>query len=114
METLKGDEKIGAEIIFKALSSPLRQIAENGGKEGAVVVQKVQHLSYEEGYDAREDEFCNMFKKGIVDPAKVVIYAIQFSSSIASLLLTTEAIITDEKDHEQGKGVQHSGAGMEY
>jgi len=100
------DEKIGIEIILKALSYPLRQISENAGQEGSVIVQKVQQLPVEEGYDAREDKFVNMFKEGIVDPTKVVRCAIQFSASIASLLLTTEAIITDEKVEEKAVNCQ--------
>lgn len=112
---LTGDEKIGAEIILRALSYPLKQIAENSGKEGSVIVQKVQGLKAEEGYDAREDNFCNMYKKGIVDPTKVVRCTIQFSASIASLLLTTEAIITEEKQEEKATcGAGHHHEDMDY
>jgi chaperonin GroEL len=94
--TLTGDTKIGAEIILRSLSYPLRQIAENAGKEGSIIVQKVSSMEAHEGYDAREDVYVNMIEKGIVDPTKVVRCALQFSSSIAGLLLTTEAIITEE------------------
>ncbi len=93
---LTGDVKIGAEIIVRSLSYPLRQIAENAGKEGSIVVQKVASMELLEGYDAREDVYVNMVEKGIVDPTKVVRCALQFASSIAGLLLTTEAIITEE------------------
>lgn len=93
---LTGDTKIGAEIILRSLSYPLRQIAENAGKEGSIIVQKVSSMEAHEGYDAREDVYVNMIEKGIVDPTKVVRCALQFSSSIAGLLLTTEAIITEE------------------
>jgi chaperonin GroEL len=93
---LCGDTKIGAEIIVRALSYPLRQIAENAGKEGSIVVQKVASMGTYEGYDAREDVYVNMMEKGIVDPTKVVRCALQFAASIAGLLLTTEAIITEE------------------
>jgi len=96
--SLNGDEKIGAEIVLKALSYPLKQIAENAGKEGSIIVQKVLELSTYEGYDAREEQFVDMLKTGIVDPTKVVRCAIQFAASVAALLLTTEAIITDEVD----------------
>ncbi|MGD2170332.1 MAG: chaperonin GroEL [Chlamydiota bacterium] len=98
--TLEGDVKIGAEIIKKSLSYPLRQIAENAGKEGSIIVQHVMGLKKEEGYDARNDEFGNMYEKGILNPTKVDRCALQFSSSIASLLLTTEAIITEEAKEE--------------
>ncbi len=94
---LTGDVKIGAEIILRALAYPLRQIAENAGKEGSIVVQKVSSMKPYEGYDAREDVYVNMVEKGIVDPTKVVRCALQFAASIAGLLLTTEAIITEEE-----------------
>ena len=112
ISSLKGDEKIGAQIILKALSYPLRQIAENAGKEGSIIVQKVTEQTGDNGYDAREEVFCNMIEKGIVDPAKVVRCTIQFAASVASLLLTTEAIITEEED----KSAQPAAAapGMEY
>jgi len=94
--SLTGDVKIGAEIILRSLAYPLRQIAENAGKEGSIVVQKVLSMKTNEGYDAREDVYVDMVAKGIVDPTKVVRCALQFAASIAGLLLTTEAIITDE------------------
>jgi chaperonin GroEL len=100
ISTLKGDIKIGAEILTRALTYPLRQIAENAGKEGSIIVQKVSSMSTMEGYDAREDVYVNMIEKGIVDPTKVVRCAIQFASSIAGLLLTTEAIITEEEQEK--------------
>jgi chaperonin GroEL len=96
--TLKGDEKVGVEIIIKAISYPLRQIAENAGKEGSIIVQKVASMSTYEGWDAQADEYCNMIKKGIVDPTKVTRLSIELAASVAALLLTTEAIITEEVD----------------
>jgi chaperonin GroEL len=112
IDSLSGDEKIGAEIIFKSLSYPLRQIAENAGLEGSLIVQKVASLSANEGYDAREDVYCNMFDKGIVDPTKVVRCTIQFAASIASLLLTTEAIITEEVQEKPAPAASPAGAGQ--
>lgn len=100
LSKLAGDVKIGAEIIARALSYPLRQIAENAGKEGSIVVQKVGSMGAQEGYDAREDVYVNMIEKGIVDPTKVVRCALQFAASIAGLLLTTEAIITEEEQEK--------------
>jgi chaperonin GroEL len=99
--TLSGDVKLGAEIIARTLSYPLRQLAENAGKEGSIIVQKVSSMGPEEGYDAREDTYVNMIENGIVDPTKVVRCALQFAASIAGLLLTTEAIITDEPQPEK-------------
>lgn len=112
IKTLKGDTKIGAEIIARSLSYPLRQISENAGKEGSIIVQKVASMKKNEGYDAREDEYVDMVEKGIIDPTKVVRCAIQFASSIAGLLLTTEAIITDEVQEKSAE--MPSGAGMDY
>ncbi len=97
LSTLAGDVKIGAEIIARSLSYPLRQIAENAGKEGSIVVQQVLAAGLQDGYDAREDVYVNMIQKGIVDPTKVVRCALQFAASVAGLLLTTEAIITEEE-----------------
>jgi chaperonin GroEL len=98
--SLTGDEKIGVEIIIKALSYPLRQIAENAGKEGSIIVQKVSQMDTYEGWDAQSDEFVNMIQRGVVDPTKVVRLTIELSASIASLLLTTEALITEDAEEK--------------
>ncbi len=95
IETLEGDEKTGATIILKALEVPLRQIAENAGKEGSLIVEKVKEGK---GYDALNDEYTDMFKAGIVDPTKVTKAAILNASSVAATLLTTEVAITDIKE----------------
>jgi chaperonin GroEL len=108
-ETLSGDEKVGVEILIKALSYPLRQIAENAGAEGSIIVQKVAQMKGNEGWDAQNDVFGDMIEAGIVDPTKVTRLAIQLSSSIAALLLTTEALITEEKEEKKAT----AGAGME-
>ena len=113
VEKFLSDEKIGGEIIIKAITSPLRQIAENAGEEGSIIVQKVVELTGTDGYDARDNKYCNLFEKGIVDPTKVVRSTIQYASSIAALLLTTEAIITeDDKEDSSAKGM--APAGMDY
>ncbi|MCB1108280.1 MAG: chaperonin GroEL, partial [Chlamydiia bacterium] len=104
-----GDTKMGIEILIKAVTFPLRQIAENAGSEGSIIVQKVSEQKGSEGWDAREDRFGDMFEMGIVDPTKVVRLATEFAASIAALLLTTEAIITDEP--EENKATP-AGAGM--
>jgi chaperonin GroEL len=109
--SLKGDEKLGVEITIKALSYPLRQIAENSGEEGSLIVKKVTEMKGNEGWDAQNNVFGNMFEMGIVDPTKVVRLAIELAASIASLLLTTEAIITEE---ENEKAVAPSMAAPEY
>lgn len=109
--SLSGDEKIGVEIIIKSIVWPLRQIAENAGKEGSIVVQKVMSMDTYEGWDAQHDEYGNMVKKGIVDPTKVVRLAMELAASIASLLLTTEAIISEE---EEEKPAPSPMAGADY
>jgi len=114
LSKLSGDTKIGAEIIVRALSYPLRQIAENSGKEGSIVVQKVASMGRNEGYDAREDVYVDMMKKGIIDPTKVVRCALQFAASIAALMLTTEAIITDEVIDKPATPAHAGGGEMDY
>ncbi len=95
-ETLEGDEKTGAKIIARILSAPLRQIAENAGKEGSIILQEVEKQSDKNfGYDALNDQFVDMLKLGILDPTKVARCALENAASIASLLLTTEAIVAD-------------------
>ncbi len=108
--TLAGDTKVGVEIIIKAISYPLRQIAENAGKEGSIIVQKVASMSSLEGWDALNDVFGNMLVMGIVDPTKVTRLSIELSASIAALLLTTEAIISEEIEEK----ATPAGAGADY
>ncbi|HEY2810386.1 MAG TPA: chaperonin GroEL [Rhabdochlamydiaceae bacterium] len=113
--TLVGDEKVGVEIIIKAICAPLRQIAENAGKEGAIIVQKVAGMAANEGWDALNDRFGNMLQLGIVDPTKVVRLSIELAASIAALLLTTEAIITEEVDEDKQHSHAHpSMSGADY
>ena len=92
---LKGDEATGVEIVKNALEEPVRQIAINAGKEGSVVVEKVLNLKGSEGYNAETDEYEDLLKAGVVDPAKVTRLAVQNAASIASMILTTEAVVGD-------------------
>ena len=92
---LIGDEKTGALIIEKALEAPLRQIVENAGLDGSVIVEKVKNSEKEEGYDAYENKFVNMFEAGIVEPTKVTRSALQNAVSVAGMILTTEAAVAD-------------------
>lgn len=94
-ESLIGDEKTGALIIERALEAPLRQIVENAGLDGSVIVEKVKHSDKEEGYDAYENKFVNMFEAGIVEPTKVTRSALQNAVSVAGMILTTEAAVAD-------------------
>ena len=94
-ENLMGDEKTGATIIEKALEAPLRQIVENAGMDGSVIVQNVKESGKDEGYDAYNDKYVNMFEAGIVEPTKVTRSALQNAVSVSALLLTTEAAVAD-------------------
>ncbi|UJS16099.1 MAG: chaperonin GroEL [Candidatus Jettenia sp.] len=105
---LKDDEKVGADIIRKALESPLRQIAFNTGADGSVVVEEVKELSTTKGYDANTGKYVDMFETGIVDPAKVSRVALQNAASVAGLLLTTETMITELKEDEEEKVIEGS------
>ncbi|MDN3509317.1 MAG: chaperonin GroEL [Candidatus Neptunochlamydia sp.] len=112
-DELTGCSKVGAEIIMKAITYPLRQIAENAGQEGAIVVQKVMGMKYNEGWNALTDQYGNLVEMGVIDPTKVVRLTIELAASIAALLLTTEAIISDEPQEEKASPAMASG-GMEY
>ena len=99
--TLEGDEKTGAMIVVKALTAPMKQIAENAGLDGSVVVAKVREsgkAGY--GFDAYNEKYCDMLECGIVDPAKVTRSALQNAASIASTVLTTEAVVSDKKEEK--------------
>ncbi len=92
---LKGDEKIGADIIRRALKEPIRQLARNAGKEGSLVVERVMNEAKFVGYNVSTDKYEDMFKAGVIDPTKVTRSALQNAASIASLMLTTEALVTE-------------------
>ena len=101
LDTVEGDEKTGVRIVLKALEEPVRQIAENAGFEGSVVVDRIlaeNKASY--GFDAQKEVYCDMMDAGIVDPTKVTRSALQNASSIASTVLTTEALVVDIKEPE--------------
>src|SRR5690349_17367826 len=106
---LEGDAQVGVDIVRKALEAPARQIAENAGAPGEVVVEKVKGLKAGHGYDALNGEYGDLFKKGIVDAAKVTRSALQNAASIAAMVLTTETLITDlpEKAAAAGPGGGH-------
>ncbi|MDI6704094.1 MAG: chaperonin GroEL [bacterium] len=99
---LEGDEMVGAQIVKRALEEPIRQIAENAGKEGSIIVEKVRSgKDYNFGYDAEKDEFTDLVKAGIIDPAKVTRSALQNAASIAALMLTTECLVTEIPEKEK-------------
>ncbi len=111
IETLNGDEKTGAHIILKALSSPLRQIAENAGQEGSIIIQQVEKLGGAHGYNALTGDFVDMIEAGILDPTKVARTALEHAASIAGLLITTEALVADFKSET---APSMASAGMDY
>ena len=114
--TVKGDnedQEAGIQIVRRALQSPIRQIAENAGMEGSIVVGKVsESKSATYGYDAQNDEYGDMIEKGIIDPAKVVRTALQDAASIAGLMITTEAGIAEAPKKGAGGGHGGHGGGM--
>jgi len=115
LEKLKGendDETTGIEIVKRAIEEPLRQIVTNAGKEGAVVVQKVREGKGDFGYNARVDEYQNMFAAGVIDPVKVTRVALENAASIAGMLLTTECVIADKKEDNPAPAMPSMGGGM--
>ena len=111
--SLSGDEKLGAKIIQKALEEPVKQIAVNAGLEPAVILQKVKESKEGIGFNAATEEYVDMKKSGIVDPTKVSRSALQNAASIASMVLTTESIVTDKKEPKDCNcGGGHEDAGM--
>jgi len=115
---LDGDEKVGVQIVRRAIEEPTRQLADNAGKEGALVVEEVKKRKGNEGYDVSADEYTDLVKAGIVDPTKVTRTALQNAASISGLLLTTEALVTEIPEKEKtppmpGGGMGGMG-GMDY
>ncbi len=115
--TLEGDEAVGVDIVRRALEAPARQIADNAGARGEVVIDQVKALPKGQGFDALKGEYGDMFERGIVDAAKVTRSALQNAASIAAMVLTTETLITDlpeKKDNGAGGGHGHGGGDMDF
>ena len=108
---LEGEEKLGIEVIARAIEEPLRKIAENAGVEGAVVVNKVKEGKGAFGYNARTDVYENLIEAGVMDPKKVVRFALQNAASVASIMLTTQAMIAEKPDKKSGGGMPGGGMG---
>ena len=105
LEGMKGendDETTGILLIKRAIEEPLRQIVANAGGEGSVVVQKVKEGKSDFGYNAKSEVYENLFEAGVIDPTKVSRVALENASSIASMLLTTECVLSDEKEENEG------------
>src|SRR4051794_10789580 len=109
-DALTGDEKLGAAIVLRSLEEPVRSIAANSGHDGAVVAEEVKSLTGAKGFNANSGEYVDMFEAGIVDPTKVTRSALQNAASIAALMLTTEAMITNIKEDEKEPGARTEGA----
>ena len=109
--TLDGDEQLGVTIVSRAIEEPLRWIATNAGHEGAIVVQRVKEMKGDEGFNAQTEQYENLVKAGVIDPAKVVRSALQNAASIAALLLTTEAVISQAPDDDTAATAQGGGMG---
>src|SRR4030095_15515235 len=111
LQTLKleGDEQIGVKIVIRAIEEPMRWIATNAGHEGSIVVQRVKDMKDEEGFNAQTEQYENLVKAGVISPTKVVRSALQNAASIASLLLTTEAVISQIPEQHQN-GATSAGA----
>ena len=115
LNDVDGDEKIGVKIVLKALEEPIRQIASNAGFEGSVIVDKIKNsgkIAY--GFDAYNEEYVDMLEKGIVDPTKVTRSALQNAASIASTVLTTEALVADKKEENPAPAAAPGGMGGMY
>ncbi len=104
LEELKFDDdmQIGVKIIKRALEEPIRQIADNAGREGSIVVEKVKEMEQDMGFNALTENYEDLVKSGVLDPTKVVRIALQNASSIAGLLLTTEGLVSEIPEEEKG------------
>src|SRR6187397_2881127 len=109
---LAGDQQIGVNIVARAIEEPMRWIATNAGQEGSIVVQKVREMGADEGFNALTETYENLVQAGVIDPTKVVRNALQNSSSIASLLLTTEALISEIPEDKKEAPAMPGGGGM--
>jgi chaperonin GroEL len=115
LESFRGendDETTGIEIVKRAIEEPLRQIVENSGKEGAVVVQKVKEGKGDFGYNARTDVYENLYATGVIDPTKVARVALENAASIAGMFLTTECVVTEKKEENAAPAMPPMGGGM--
>jgi chaperonin GroEL len=108
------DAATGAQIVRRALDEPLKQIAINAGLEGGVVAEKVRGLAANHGLNAADGEYVDMFKAGIIDPAKVTRSALQNAASIAGLFLTTEAVIAEKPEKEKAPAAPGGGGDMDF
>ena len=109
---IKATQKLGVKIVARALEEPLRQLADNAGKEGSVILEKVKGLKDAEGYNAETNEFEDLIKAGVIDPTKVTRYALQHAASVAGLMLTTEVMIAEKPEDKKEMPAMPPGGGM--
>jgi chaperonin GroEL len=115
VRTQNEDQKHGVDIVRKALSAPARQIVINSGEDGSVVVGKIlEKDQYGYGFDAQDGEYADLVKKGIIDPTKVVRQALQGASSVAGLLITTEAMVAELPKKKEMPAMPPGGGGMDF
>ena len=109
------DQKTGVEIVRRALESPVRQIAENAGAEGSIIVGKLREKAdFGYGWNAQTNEFGDLYSQGVIDPVKVVRHALQDAASIAGLLVTTEAMVAEKPKKETPGPAMPGGGGMDF
>ncbi len=112
VETINEDQRIGVNIIRRALEEPLRQLAENAGLEGSIIVQRVREGEGNFGFNVQTEEYADLFEAGVIDPTKVARTALENAVSVAALLLTTESVIADRQTEDDDDGDMPAGAGM--
>ena len=101
---IKAEQKLGVKVVMRAMEEPLRQIANNAGYEGSVVIDKVKNSEGSFGFNAETNTYEDLIAAGVIDPTKVVRFALQNAASVASLMLTTEAMVADKPEKNQGGG----------
>jgi chaperonin GroEL len=112
---LAEEQRFGVSIIRRAIEEPLRQIVQNAGLEGSIVVNKVKEGKDDFGYNAQTDQYGNLLSQGVIDPVKVVRTALQNAASVASLMLTTECLVAERpKDEKPAAGGGHAGHGHDF
>ena len=112
VKDLEGDEKTGAKVVLKAMEAPLFHIAANAGLEGSVIINKIKESEVGVGFDAYNETYVNMIEAGIIDPVKVTRSALQNAASVASMVLTTESLVTDLPEPAAPAAPMDPGMGM--
>ncbi|MBU4257826.1 MAG: chaperonin GroEL, partial [Proteobacteria bacterium] len=108
---IKADQKLGVKVVMRAIEEPLRQIANNAGHEGSVVIDKVKKGKGAFGFNAETEKYEDLIEAGVIDPTKVVRFALQNAGSVASLMLTTEAMVADKPEEKTAASAMHGGMG---